>query len=240
MKARIPPSARAERVDFARDYIRQLPSVRLSRVRRRVAIVGLYLLLVATAIVLRVGPATWATGWPELMKMATKGYAAIDPLTIALTTLVMAQVVVFLVVNYSIRSLATRFENLDERERTERVRATAVAYKLLSAAVVVLTFYAIAAVTTSQIGAVAPRVNSEPPAATAPRSAPMLMVFATTMARMQKPTSQVGNLRRRLSPSPIPVCSAIRAQSSCIANISGKVNSAVQRTPKPNWAPACE
>jgi len=145
MKARIPPRTRAERVDFARDYIRQLPSVRLSRVRRRVAIVGLYLLLVATAIVLRVGPGTWATGWPELTKMATKGYAAIDPLTIALTTLVIAQVIVFLVVNYSIRSLATRFENLDERERTERDRATAVAYKLLSAAVVVLTFYAIAA-----------------------------------------------------------------------------------------------
>src|ERR1700694_396724 len=94
-----------------------------------------------------------------------------------------------------------------------------------------------AAGTTSQIGAIRPRVSREPPAAIAPRSAPMLIVFAPTMERMQKPTSQVGNLRRRLTPSPTPVCKAIRAQSSCIASMRGKVNSAVQRTPKPNWAP---
>jgi hypothetical protein len=150
MKARIPPGTRAERVDFARDErIRQqqlaLPILRLSRVRRRVAVVVLYLLLVATAIVLRVGPGTWTTGWSDLMTLAAKGFAAVALLVVVLATLVGAQVVVFIVISYSIHRWTTGIETLDERDRTERDRATVVAYKLLSVAVVVLTFYAIAA-----------------------------------------------------------------------------------------------
>jgi hypothetical protein len=150
MKARIPPGTRAERVDFARDErIRQqqlaLPILRMSRVRRRVAVVVLYLLLVATAIVLRVGPGTWTTGWSDLMTLAAKGFAAVALLVVVLATLVGAQVVVFIVISYSIHRWTTGIETLDERERTERDRATVVAYKLLSVAVVVLTFYAIAA-----------------------------------------------------------------------------------------------
>jgi hypothetical protein len=150
MKARIPPGTRAERVDFARDErIRQqqlaLPILRMSRVHRRVAVVVLYLLLVATAIVLRVGPGTWTTGWSDLMTLAAKGFAAVALLVVVLATLVGAQVVVFVVISYSIHRWTTGIETLDERERTERDRATVVAYKLLSVAVVVLTFYAIAA-----------------------------------------------------------------------------------------------
>ena len=142
MKARISPGTRAERVDFARDErIRQqqlaLPILRMSRIRRRVAVVVLYLLLVATAIVLRVGPGTWTTGWSDLMTLAAKGFAAVALLVVVLATLVGAQVVVFLVISYSIHRWTTGIETLDERERTERDRATVVAYKLLSAAVVV-------------------------------------------------------------------------------------------------------
>jgi hypothetical protein len=149
MKARIPQGTRAEPVDFAGERIRQqqlaLPILRMSRVRRRVAVVVLYLLLVATAIVLRVGPGTWTTGWSDLMTVAAKGFAAVALLVVVLATLVGAQVVVLLVISYSIHRWTTGIETLDERERTERDRATVVAYKLLSVAVVVLTFYAIAA-----------------------------------------------------------------------------------------------
>ena len=149
MKARIPQGTRAEPVDFAGERIRQqqlaLPILRMSRVRRRVAVVVLYLLLVATAIVLRVGPGNWTAGWSDLTTLAAKGFAAVALLVGVLATLVGAQVVVFLVISYSIHRWTTGIETLDERERTERDRATVVAYKLLSVAVVVLTFYAIAA-----------------------------------------------------------------------------------------------
>jgi hypothetical protein len=149
MKARIPQGTRAEPVDFAGESIRQqqlaLPILRMSRVRRRVAVVVLYLLLVATAIVLRVGPGTWTAGWSDLTTLAAKGFAAVALLVVVLATLVGAQVVVFLLISYSIHRWTTGIETLDERERTERDRATVVAYKLLGVVVVVLTFYAIAA-----------------------------------------------------------------------------------------------
>ena len=76
-----------------------------------------------------------------------------------------------------------------------------------------------------------PLVSNCPPAATAPMSAPTLMVLAASNARMAMPTSQVGNLRRRLVPNPTPVWSAMRAHDSWTATISGKVKSAVQRNP---------
>ena len=81
--------------------------------------------------------------------------------------------------------------------------------------------------TTSQSSGMTLRLSSEPPAATAPRSAPTLMVLAQNSARMHAPTSTVGNLRRSAMPRPTPVCRAMRAHSSCIAAISGKVKSEV-------------
>ena len=146
MKARIPQDPSAE---FMAERIRQrqlaLPILRLSRVRRRIAVVVLYLLLIATAIVLRVGPGTWTTGWSDLMTSAAKNFAAVALLVVVLAALVGAQVVVFLVISYSIHRWTTGIETLDERERIERDRATVIAYKLLSVAVVLLTFYALAA-----------------------------------------------------------------------------------------------
>src|ERR1700682_5308694 len=91
--------------------------------------------------------------------------------------------------------------------------------------------------TISQAARSAPRLSNDPPAATAPRSAPRLMVLATSNARIAGPTIQLENLRRRLTPSPTPVWRAMRAQSSCITDIRGKVKSAVHKSPRPNWLP---
>jgi hypothetical protein len=61
MKRKIPKGGRAERIAFARGWIRERradePGVRLSRGRRRVIVAGLYLLLLATVAALSGGPA---------------------------------------------------------------------------------------------------------------------------------------------------------------------------------------
>ena len=76
-----------------------------------------------------------------------------------------------------------------------------------------------------------PTLRSDAPAATAPRSAPRLIMLATHSAMTAMLTIHVGNFRRSAVPSPVPVCSAMRAHSSCTALISGNVNSAVHSSP---------
>jgi len=52
MKANLPPGTRAEKVEFARNLMRQqqleTPTIRLTRTKRRVAVAALYLIIVAT------------------------------------------------------------------------------------------------------------------------------------------------------------------------------------------------
>ena len=83
-------------------------------------------------------------------------------------------------------------------------------------------------------------INRPAAAAIAPRSAPTLIVLATTSARTPMDTTGVGKRRCRLAPSPALVCRPIRAHISWTAVMSGKVNSAVQSRPKPNWLPTWE
>lgn len=136
MKARIPAGTREERVAFMREWIRQRradqPGVRLSRARRRVAVAGLYLLLLTTLSALGDG-------------LGSVSSAASTASVVLLVSLGIAQLTCFMVVNYSVRGLMTGEGFLDERERALRDRATAIAYRLLTGVLFVVTLYAIAA-----------------------------------------------------------------------------------------------
>lgn len=134
MKPQLPEGSRAERMAFARRWIRERraddPGVRLSRARRRVIVIGLYLLLLATVSMLAGGP----NPLPSVLGATSASY---------LIWLFSAQFVFFMLVNYSVRGLLNRNEYLDERERELRDRATAIAYRLLSGALAVLSLYVI-------------------------------------------------------------------------------------------------
>jgi hypothetical protein len=136
MKREIPKGSRAERKAFALGWIRgrraDEPGVRLSRGRRRLVVVGLYLLLVATVSALAGGP----DAMPSVLGATPVTY---------LIWLVTAQLLCLLLLNYSVRGLLLGDAYIDERERELRDRATAAAYRILTAAIGFISLYVIAA-----------------------------------------------------------------------------------------------
>jgi hypothetical protein len=123
MKREIPTGGRAERKAFALGWIRErrsdVPSVRLTRGRRRLIVVGLYLLLLATVSALAGGPGAM----PSVLGATPATY---------LIWLFTAQFTCFMLLNYSVRGLLLGNAYIDERERELRDRATAVAYRILT------------------------------------------------------------------------------------------------------------
>lgn len=139
MKARIPRGSRTERTAFAHEWMRQrgaLPRVRFSRRRRRVLVAAHYLVL--AVLFLAVPSASLVT---ELSRVQVFGLIVLLALLAWLT----------LMVNASVGNFAAKSAQLDERERAQRDRATAFAYRLLEAAIVLATVYAIVA-TTGRVG----------------------------------------------------------------------------------------
>lgn len=136
MKREIPAGGRAERTAFVRRWIRERradePGVRLSRGRRRLIVVGLYLLLVATVATIAGGP----NGMPTIL--------GIPPVT-SLIWLFTGQFTCFLLLNYSVRGLLLGNAYIDERERELRDRATAAAYRILAGALGFISLYVIVA-----------------------------------------------------------------------------------------------
>jgi hypothetical protein len=140
MKRQIPAGTRAERKAFMRGWIRERradePSVRLSRGRRRVIVVGLYLLLLATVSALAGGPEGMGK-WPSVLGAGPVSY---------LIWLFTAQVTCFLLLTYSVRGLLLGNAYIDERERELRDRATARAYRILTGALAFVGLYFMLAV----------------------------------------------------------------------------------------------
>ena len=138
MKREIPTGSRAERRAFAHTWIRARradePGVRLSRGRRRLIVIGLYLLLLATVSALAGGP-----GGPAAMP----SFLGATPVSY-LIWLAAAQLTCFLLLNYSVRGLLLGNAYIDERERELRDRATARAYRILTGALGFASIYVIA------------------------------------------------------------------------------------------------
>jgi hypothetical protein len=136
MKREIPKGSRAERKAFAHRWIRERkadePGVRLSRGRRRLIVVGLYLLLLATVSALAGGPGAM----PSVLGATPVTY---------LIWLATAQIVCFMLLNYSVRGLLLGNAYIDERERELRDQATAVAYRILTGAIGFISLYVIVA-----------------------------------------------------------------------------------------------
>ena len=136
MKPELPKGTRAERIAFARRWIRERradePGVRLTRARRRVIVAGLYLFLLATV--------SMAFGSPGAMP-SVLGAGPVSYL-IWLFTL---QFVFFGLVSYSVRGLLMGDQYIDERERALRDHATVVAYRILGGAFGFMTLYVVAA-----------------------------------------------------------------------------------------------
>jgi hypothetical protein len=139
MKREIPKGSRAERKAFAHRWIRERkadePGVRLSRGRRRLIVVGLYLLLLATVSALAGGPEGMGK-WPSVLGATPVTY---------LIWLATAQIVCFMLLNYSVRGLLLGDAYIDERERELRDRATAVAYRILTGTLGFIGLYVIVA-----------------------------------------------------------------------------------------------
>jgi hypothetical protein len=136
MKPEIPTGSRAERKAFALGWIRErradVPGVRLSRRRRRLIVVALYLLLAATVSALAGGPG------------AMPSVFGATPVTY-LIWLASAQILCFMLLNYSVRGLLLGNAYIDERERELRDQATAVAYRILTGAIGFISVYFIVA-----------------------------------------------------------------------------------------------
>jgi cytochrome bd-type quinol oxidase subunit 1 len=139
MKRQIPAGTRAERKAFMRGWIRERradePGVRLSRGQRRLIVVALYLLLLATVSALAGGPEGMGK-WPSVLGAGPVSY---------LIWLFTAQVTCFLLLTYSVRGLLLGNAYIDERERELRDRATAVAYRILTGALGFISLYVIVA-----------------------------------------------------------------------------------------------
>jgi hypothetical protein len=139
MKPEIPTGSRAERKAFALGWIRQRradePGVRLSRFRRRLIVVALYLLLLATVSALAGGPEGMGK-WPSVLGAGPVSY---------LIWLFTAQFTCFLLLTYSVRGLLLGDAYIDERERELRDRATARAYRILTGALAFTSLYFIVA-----------------------------------------------------------------------------------------------
>ena len=140
MKREIPTGTPAERRAFARMWMRERradePGVRLSRGRRRLIVVGLYLFLLATVSALAAGPAG-LDGMPSVLGATPVSY---------LIWLAVAQFTCFMLLTYSVRGLLLGNAYIDERERELRDRATARAYRILTGALVLISLYVVVAV----------------------------------------------------------------------------------------------
>ena len=136
MKREIPTGSRAERRTFMRAWVRERrsdePGARLSRGRRRLIVAGLYLLLLATVSALAGGPGAM----PSILGATSVSY---------LIWLFTAQFTCFMLLNYSVRGLLLGNAYIDERERELRDRATAVAYRILTGALALVSLYVIVA-----------------------------------------------------------------------------------------------
>jgi hypothetical protein len=134
MSAGNPPRTPAEEIAYTMEVIRQQAEVRskvrFSRMKRRLAVAGLYLELAATV--------AWLVALSTNTVSGSKSGAA-------LSFLIALQTIFFVVLTYSVGDLTKRNAALDERERAQRDHATALAYKILSAVVVVGGLSAIAA-----------------------------------------------------------------------------------------------
>jgi hypothetical protein len=139
MKREIPTGSRAERRAFANMWIRERradePGVRLSRGQRRLIVVALYLLLLATVSALAGGQAGMAA-MPSILGATPVSY---------LIWLAAAQLTCFMLLNYSVRGLLLGNAFIDERERELRDRATASAYRILTGVLGFTAVYAIVA-----------------------------------------------------------------------------------------------
>jgi energy-coupling factor transporter transmembrane protein EcfT len=109
-----------------------LPRVRFSRRRRRVIVAAHYLLLAVLLVALP--GASLVTSLPRVEVFGLIGLLVL-----------LAWLMLF--VNASVGNFAVRGTQLDERERAQRDRATAVAYRLLEAAIVIVTGYALVGTT---------------------------------------------------------------------------------------------
>src|ERR1700694_4456487 len=107
------------------------PGVRLSRGQRRLIVVGLYLLLLATVSALAGGPEGIGS-MPSILGAGPVAY---------LIWLATAQITCFLLLTYSVRGLLLGNAYIDERERELRDRATAVAYRVLTGALAFVGLY---------------------------------------------------------------------------------------------------
>lgn len=134
MKAELPPGSRAQKVQFARDLKRQhdleRSRVRLTRTKRRVAVTGLYLVVLATA------------GWVgALAANVVWGNKAIG----IVYFLVAVQAIFFAILLYAVGGLTRGNASLDERQRLQRDRAYAYAYRILMVMLGLVSFGAIIA-----------------------------------------------------------------------------------------------
>jgi hypothetical protein len=139
VKARIPRGSRQDRLAFAHEWMRQrdaLPRVRFSTRRRRIIVAAHYLLLAFLLFAL-----------PGASLLTTLPEAEVVGLILALIALAW----LMLFVNGSVGNFAVRGAQLDERERAQRDRATAISYRVLQAAIVVVTGYALVG-STGKIG----------------------------------------------------------------------------------------
>jgi polyferredoxin len=130
VKARIPSGSREERLNFAYEWLRRrdaLPRVRFSRRRRRV-LVGAGALVLALLFIALPG-ASFQSTLPE-------------PAVVGLVLLLVVLAWLMLLINGSVGNFAAQRGRLDERERAQRDRATAVSYRLVQAGIVIVTGYA--------------------------------------------------------------------------------------------------
>ncbi|HKV86956.1 MAG TPA: hypothetical protein VJT78_03055 [Candidatus Dormibacteraeota bacterium] len=133
MSAQIPPQTRAEQIAERLEERRQLelarPSLRLSRTRRRIAVVATYATLAALLLMYPL----WSSGPPDepaLMLWLVGGLIALAGC--------------FTVVDYAVGGFVSKRDTLlDERERAIRDHATAVAYRALGTLVAAATVYVI-------------------------------------------------------------------------------------------------
>jgi hypothetical protein len=106
--------------------------VRYSKARRRILVATLYLVVAATVFVLPAAAMASTVGLPQRW---------------GLVLLLVAPPVLLAFISAAVGGFNPRTALLDERERAQRDRATAVAYRLLAAAVILTTVYAIGAST---------------------------------------------------------------------------------------------
>lgn len=136
MSAQIPPRTRAEQIAERLEERRQLelsrPSLRLSRTKRRIAVVATYSVLTA----LLVTYVAWFSSSPD------------EPaLMLWLTAGLLALATSFTVVDYAVGGFVNKREALlDERERAIRDHATAAAYRVLGTLIALATFYVMFAI----------------------------------------------------------------------------------------------